>query len=244
MSEFSGTKPPVAILAGGRATRLYPLTMSIPKSLVPVAGEPFLAHQLRWLQGQGIERVVICCGYLGEQIERFAKDGHRFGLSVEYSYDGERALGTGGAIRRALTPLGDAFFVMYGDSLLSAELAPMWQRFHASQCLGLMAVHQNADQWDRSNVRVECGRVAHYEKADPMRQMTHIDYGISCFRAEAFENAPEDAAFDLSEVFKDLIARRQLACHEVQERFYEIGSFTGLYETSAMLSAENPGAQP
>lgn len=244
MSAFSGTKPAVAILAGGRATRLYPLTMSIPKSLVPVAGEPFLAHQLRWLRAQEVERVVICCGHLGEQIRAFAGDGSQFSLSVEYSTDGERALGTGGAVRRALRQLGDAFFVMYGDSLLSAELGAMWARFVAYGRQGLMAVCQNGDQWDRSNVRIDEGQVVQYEKGSAMRQMTHIDYGISCFQAEAFAAQPEGVAFDLSRIFKELIARGQLGCHEVQDRFYEIGSFTGLCETHAMLSADRGGMQP
>jgi NDP-sugar pyrophosphorylase family protein len=69
---------PIAILAGGLATRLRPVTETIPKALIEVAGEPFLAHQLRLLRRSGFERVVLCVGYLGEKIQEFAGDGQRF----------------------------------------------------------------------------------------------------------------------------------------------------------------------
>src|SRR5262245_12440836 len=114
---------PAAILAGGLATRLRPITEKIPKALIEINGEPFLAHQLRLLRGNGIERVVICAGYLGEQIRGFAGNGNRFQLHIDYSFDGPVLLGTGGALRRALGLLGPAFFVIYGDSYLTCDYA-------------------------------------------------------------------------------------------------------------------------
>jgi len=124
--------PPLALLAGGLATRMYPLTECVPKSLLSVDGEPFLAHQLRLLVERGIGEIVLCCGHLGEQIEAFAGDGSRFGCRIRYSYDGDALLGTGGALRRALPLLGERFFVMYGDSYLLADLASVWKTFLAS----------------------------------------------------------------------------------------------------------------
>ena len=112
---------PVAILAGGLATRLRPITTRIPKALVEVAGEPFIAHQLRYLKAQGISEVVMCTGYLGEMIEAVVKDGAGFGVNVKYSPDGEKLLGTGGALRQALPLLSDEFFVLYGDSFLPVD---------------------------------------------------------------------------------------------------------------------------
>ena len=96
---------PVAILAGGLASRLQPLTRHTPKSLVVVAGRPFIFHQLELLHSQGVRRVVLCVGHLGEQIEAAVGDGRRFGLDVEYSFDGSRLLGTGGALKRAIRAL-------------------------------------------------------------------------------------------------------------------------------------------
>src|ERR1700761_5880357 len=122
---------PVAILAGGLATRLRPITEKIPKSLVPVAGEPFLAHQLRLLHARGIRRAVLCIGHLGEMIQHdFGNEAS--GVKLEYSFDGEKLLGTGGAIKRALPKLGDEFFVLYGDSYLPIPYAPVAEYFHRS----------------------------------------------------------------------------------------------------------------
>ena len=120
---------PVAILAGGLATRLRPITEKIPKSLVPVAGKPFLAHQLELLQSRGIRRAVLCVGYLGEMIQRDFGDGRAFGVQLDYSFDGPKLLGTGGAIKRALPLLGDEFFVLYGDSYLPVEYRPIAEFF-------------------------------------------------------------------------------------------------------------------
>src|ERR1700682_6439603 len=93
---------PVAILAGGLATRLLPVTHSIPKALVEVGGEPFVMHQLRLLRDNGVTRVVLCVGHLGEMIqdELEAREAAP-GLTVEFSFDGPNLLGTAGALRGA-----------------------------------------------------------------------------------------------------------------------------------------------
>src|ERR1017187_730011 len=143
---------PVAILAGGKATRLYPLTEVIPKSLVEVAGKPFIKHQIELLRRNHIERVVICLGFLGEQIEKILGDGSDFGLQINYVHDGPRLLGTGGALKRALPILGKAFFVLYGDSFLDIDYACVEAEFVQSGEIGLMTVYRNHGKWDRSNV--------------------------------------------------------------------------------------------
>src|SRR5215475_16199750 len=112
---------PVAILAGGLATRLRPITERIPKALIEINGEPFIAHQLRLLRSRGIRRVVLCLCYLGEMVRDFVGGGQAFDLAVEYSFDGPVLLGTAGAIHRAIPLLGGAFFVLYGDSWLPCD---------------------------------------------------------------------------------------------------------------------------
>ena len=123
---------PVAILAGGLATRLRPVTETVPKALIEINGEPFVAHQLRLLRRHGIERVVLCVGYLGEQVRAYTGSGESFGLRVDYSFDGPALLGTAGAIRRALPLLGESFFVLYGDSYLPCDYAAIADAFHSS----------------------------------------------------------------------------------------------------------------
>ena len=87
--------PPIAVLAGGLATRMRPLTEQLPKALLEVAGQPFVAHQLRLFAREGIRDVKLLVGYCWEQIERFVGDGSSFGVQVDYIIDGPTLLGTG-----------------------------------------------------------------------------------------------------------------------------------------------------
>jgi NDP-sugar pyrophosphorylase family protein len=226
---------PVAILAGGLATRLKPLTESIPKSLVPVHGEPFVAHQLRLLHANGIQRVVLCVGHLGSMIEEVIGDGTRFGLKVEYAYDGAALLGTAGAIRAAVPRLGSSFFVMYGDSYLACDYRAIAQEFARSDKLGLMTIFRNNGRWDTSNVEFENGRLLAYSKKNRTPRMRYIDYGLGVFRDEAFSGT---RASDLADLYAELLAAGQLTAFEVDQRFYEIGSPAGLEETSGFLSGQ------
>lgn len=226
---------PVAILAGGLATRLRPITEKIPKALVSVAGEPFLAHQLRLLHARGLRRVVLCVGYLGEMIERDFGDGSAYGMELRYSFDGPKLLGTGGALRQALPLLGDEFFVLYGDSYLPIDYAAVLAAFQASGKPGLMTVFHNADAWDTSNVHFSEGRIVRYDKRDRTPEMRHIDYGLGIFRASVFAEHPAGEAFDLADVQRDLVAKNALAGHEVFQRFYENGSHAGHAELETLL---------
>jgi NDP-sugar pyrophosphorylase family protein len=225
---------PVAILAGGLATRLRPLTDTIPKSLVPVQGEPFLAHQLRLLRDKGVKRVVLCVGHLGYMIQAFAGDGRAFGLTADYSWDGPAALGTAGAIRNALARLGDAFFVLYGDSYLACDYHAVEQAFFASGKPALMTVFRNQGQWDRSNLEFHEGRIVAYDKRRPTPRMQHIDYGLGVFRRSVFASLPSGPR-DLAAVYQDLAARGELAALEMADRFYEAGSFEGIRSLAAAL---------
>ena len=226
---------PVAILAGGLATRLRPITEKIPKSLVPVAGEPFLAHQLKLLHARGIRRVVLCVGHLGEMIERDF-GGEKFGVKLDYSFDGDKLLGTGGAIKRALPKLGDEFFILYGDSYLPMDYAPVAEFFHHSGKAGLMTVFRNEGKFDVSNVVFRDGEIIVYDKKLKLPEMQHIDYGLSLFKASVFEAFPADEKFDHADVMQTLFREKQLAGYEVPERFYEMGSPAGLAELETLLS--------
>ena len=225
----------VALLAGGLATRLRPLTEKIPKALVSVAGEPFLAHQLRLLHAHGLRRVVLCVGHLGEMIEAEFGDGRAFDMQLGYSFDGEKLLGTGGALMRALPQLGDAFLVLYGDSYLPMDYAAAVRAFVASGKPGLMTVFHNAGRWDTSNVVFADGTIRCYDKQARTAEMLHIDYGLGILQAKTLADRRHDEPFDLADVYRDLSRAGQLAGYEVAQRFYEIGSHEGLAELDALL---------
>jgi len=231
---------PVAILAGGLATRLHPLTQKIPKLLVEVAGEPFFSHQLRLLKKNGLTKIVLCIGHLGEMIVEKYGDGAKWGVQIEYSFDGEKLLGTGGALIRALPRLGNAFYVLYGDSYLPADYQAVGRAFLDSGKLGLMTVFENHGSYDTSNVWFEDGRIRLYSKTERPPQMRHIDYGLGVFRRAAFVGQSRDAVVDLAAVQADLCRRGELAGWEMKQRFYEIGSPAGLKELDQLLRTGFP----
>lgn len=235
---------PIAILAGGLATRLRPVTEKIPKALIEVAGQPFLAHQLRLLHAAGIRKVVLCVGYRGEMIEEQFGDGAEFGVALSYSYDGPVLLGTGGALKKALPELGEHFLVLYGDSYLPIDYAAPVRALVAAGKLGLMTVFKNENRWDTSNVWFENGEIKRYDKKRVTAEMKHIDYGLGVLRQEAFHPWPNDTPFDLAEVYGDLVRRKELAGFEVNQRFYEIGSAAGIAELDAMLRTQRSSMLP
>jgi N-acetyl-alpha-D-muramate 1-phosphate uridylyltransferase len=227
---------PVAILAGGLATRLHPVTTTVPKALIDVGGRPFAEHQLDWLSSQGVERVVFCVAHLGEMIRDALGSGSRWNLHVDYVFDGGTLLGTAGALKRALPVLAEAFFVLYGDSLLTCDLPAIERDFRASGRAGLMTVFRNDDKWDRSNVHFTEGRLLRYDKMNRTPEMKHIDYGLGVLTDRALAAVPPDRPFDLAAVYQRLLADDDLAGVEITDRFYEIGSPEGLEETRAFLA--------
>jgi len=222
---------PVALLAGGLATRLRPITETIPKALVDVAGVPFICRQLEYLHAQGIRKVVLCIGYLGEMIQAVVGNGSKFGLSVTYSPDGPVLLGTGGALKQALPLLEEQFFVLYGDSFLPVNFAAVEKVFFESKKSALMTVLENGNRWDKSNVLFRAGELIEYNKHAPRPEMAFIDYGLGVLTRSTLDSYPIGHNFDLAEMYHTLSLQGQLAGYEVHERFYEIGSHGGLKET-------------
>jgi NDP-sugar pyrophosphorylase family protein len=229
--------PPIAVLAGGLATRMRPLTKQFPKALLEVAGQPFIAHQLRLFAREGIREVKLLVGYCWEQIERFVGDGSRFGLKVDYIVDGPSLLGTGGAIHHAIELIGPEFLVTYCDSWLDAPYAPVVEAFHASGWPALMCVFRNENRWDASNVHFENGIVRYYSKKSRRPEMHHIDWGLGMLKATAVATRPMEKPWDLAELYEELSLSARLAGYEMTRRFYEIGSFEGLAETNRLLRA-------
>lgn len=220
----------VAILAGGLATRLRPLTAEIPKSLIQIQGKPFLKYQLDSLKKGGVEDIVLCVGYLGEQIERYFGNGKEFGVNISYSYEGKNLLGTAGALKNAQNLLEDTFFTMYGDSYLFLDFSVVMSYFKNQDKLALMTVYKNCDRYDESNTVIAGNLVKYYSKKEKTEGMVYIEYGANIFRKEVLEFIPEDQPYTLEALFPKLIEQEQLLAYEMPKRFYQIGSPQGLEE--------------
>jgi NDP-sugar pyrophosphorylase family protein len=231
------------ILAGGLATRLRPVTETVPKAILPVAGRPFAEYQLEWLARAGVDDVVYSIGFLGEQVRDVVGDGSRFGLRTRYVDEGHELRGTAGAIRLAYDErvLDGAFLVLYADSYLTYDPRRVWQDFEARRPDALMTVYRNEGRLEPSNAQLCHGMVVRYDKRakDPAGEgMHHIDYGLSVLDRDAVvQEIPAGEVTDLAEVCTRLSVEGRLAGHEVPDRFYEIGSPSGLAEVEAMLEA-------
>jgi NDP-sugar pyrophosphorylase family protein len=225
------------ILAGGLGTRMRPATDQVPKVLLPVAGEPFARHQLELLHRGGVTDVVYCIGHLGEMVRDYVGDGRQFGLDVRYVDEGAELRGTGGALRLAADAgvLHDRFLVLYGDSYLPIDLRPIDAAFERAAEPALMTVFHNRDQWVPSNVVFDGRRVVVYDKRGSVPGMDWVDYGISVLTRDLVMETPPGAVVDLSDVFHELSGAGRLAGYEVHERFYEIGSPTGMAEVEGIL---------
>jgi N-acetyl-alpha-D-muramate 1-phosphate uridylyltransferase len=219
------------ILAGGLATRLRPITEKIPKALIEINGIPFIDYQLNYLKKQGITNVVLCTGFLAEQIVKYVGNGSRHGLKVVYSNDGEKLLGTGGAIKNAATFLDDDFFILYGDSFLPIEFKPIYKKFKLNKLPALMSILENNNQWDKSNVIFDGKQINLYDKNNYSDQMNYIDYGLSICKKDIFTKMTYNI-FDIAEIFTSLSKENQLDFYEVNQRFYEIGSQQGIEDFS------------
>lgn len=228
---------PIAILAGGLATRLLPVTEQIPKSLVPIAGRPFIDWQLELLAKNGYEQIIICLSHLGEKIAKHVGDGSKYDIKVNYSNDGERQLGTGGAIVKALPLLGGQFAVIYGDSYLPINYAEAEKVFLDSGSPALMSIYKNVGKFDKSNIAFKNGQIERYSKNKVDVDMEYIDYGLEYFEASVFDGKQVGQSFDLALLLESLITSKKSAVFEVHKRFFEIGSFQGIKDLEAYLES-------
>jgi NDP-sugar pyrophosphorylase family protein len=215
-------------MTGGLATRMRPVTKTVPKAMLDVNGKPFIHHQLNLLSAKNINRVLLCVGYLGEQIKSYVGTGSRFNLDVEYYFDGDKLLGTGGAIKQIEKNLPEDFFVLYGDSYLDTDYEKVADAYFASGRTPLMTVFRNEGKWDTSNVEFLNDRLISYSKKNRTPNMNYIDWGLGILQRRVFSSFPSKGFFDLADVYEKLASERRLFGYEVFERFYEIGSISGL----------------
>ncbi len=235
------------VLAGGLGTRMRPFTETLPKSMLPARGKPFVHYQLDWLAAEGVTDVVFSIGYRGDLIREYVGDGSRWRIRAAFVDEADRLRGTAGALRLAFDQgvLDSSFAVLYGDSFLHVPLRALWERFLASGRSALMAVLRNEGRWDRSNVIYSDGQVVLYDKnaSDPRPEsMQYIDYGISILRRAVIEQeVPSGEHSDLAPLLKKLSVEGRLAGFEATERFYEIGSPEGLRDFEEYIASTRVG---
>jgi len=230
----------VAILMGGLATRIKRLSLSQPKSMIPIAARPFIDWQLDYLENQGIQDIVLCVGHQGQIIENHLAIHPRPKLKIQISHDGPQLLGTGGAIVNALHLLSDDFLVMYGDSYFpdSFVLSKLVNDYQTSSVPACMAVFHNTTKLDKNNVCFTKNNFIYYEKFASASNMEWIDYGITMISKKVLAQKSKDKCWDLACFFQEVSQKNLMIGFPVAERFYEIGSYAGIAATETFLSQQ------
>ncbi|MFH1657325.1 MAG: sugar phosphate nucleotidyltransferase [bacterium] len=225
----------IAVICGGKATRLYPLTKTISKSMIPVAGKPFMEYQIELFKKNNIFDIVLCAGFLSEQIEEYFGNGEKFGVKIRYSREEEK-LDTGGALKNAYNLLDDEFFIIYGDSYLAIDYQEVHKHFKKFNKLGLMTVYENKGDLEPSNVIAQGDFVKKFDKENPNQpNMVHIEFGFNIFKKEVL-NLVDDKVFPIGDYFNKLIDKQELLAFETKQRFYEIGRPASLAEFEEFIT--------
>jgi len=216
------------ILAGGKGTRLRPLTYQKPKAMIPIHGKPFLQYQLELIKSFGINEVLLLVSYFGNQIEEYFYNGSKFGLKIGYSYEAS-PLGTGGALKNAGDKLEREFLLLNGDTFLPIDYGELIKYFRRSTKIGVITVYNNSEMITPNNIAIgETNLVTDYSKKDS-KKMTHVDAGVMVFRKDVVDLIPRTEICSLEEeIFPKLIKMKELLAFPTGQRFYDMGSFKGL----------------
>ncbi len=228
------------ILAGGLGTRLRPLTNEVPKPMVRVAGKPFLEYELRLLSNNRFSDFVLCVGYKADVIKQYFGDGGQLGVSIVYSDDGEKQLGPAGALKNASQFLEGEFLVTYGDAFLQMDYRRFQEEFRSSGKLGMMAVLENHNKYGKSDIALKDGLITEYDKVNQTPKMAWINYGATILQKKSLDLIPSFSGIGEEQFYRELIERKELAVFLTFNRFYEIGTISGLRDFERFLS-ENPG---
>ncbi len=215
------------ILAGGMGTRLKPLTEHIPKVMAPVNGKPFLRHLLELLRGYGIDNVILCVGYLPEQVRDYFGDGSSLGLSIKYSQEEGGLLGTGGALKKAQNLLDERFFVINGDTYLPVDYRRVEDIFRQRDKQALMVVYDNGDDTGvKNNVALDDeAMVTRYDKKSVRPDLKYVEAGVLALHREALSILEAGRAVSLEAgLYPTLIRERQLAAYVTERKFHDIGT--------------------
>jgi len=228
----------IVILAGGLGTRLYPITKEIPKSLVQIQGEPFIHWQLLHIKNNGIKNVVMCLSHKADQIVDYLGNGSKYGIDIQYSFDGQQQLGTGGAILNAIDKLHNDFFVIYGDSYLQIDFQEAYRVFRESKQQALMTYIENFNKLHKNNIGIDQHGNFYYDKKVSKINMSYIDYGLSILKKEIFFGYSKKERFDLSDLLNNLSMKNLVAWLQADIKFHEIGSQEGIKEFSDFIEQE------
>jgi len=201
--------------------------MQIPKVMAPINGKPFLLYLLRLLASQKLNDIILCIGYLGEQVKDFFGNGQNLGISIRYSEEKEKLLGTGGALKQAQYFLNDHFFVINGDTFLPINYSEVEKNFLKQNKKGVMVVYNNEIYTGvKNNVELDDNLlVKRHDKVGHGSNLKYVEAGVLALRRKALDFIDETCVISLeNDIYRTLIEQKELAAYITKQRFFDIGT--------------------
>ena len=213
-----------AILAGGRGTRLRPLTLTRPKPMVDILGKPFLEYQIEQLREQGFKRVLLLLGYLPEVVRDYFGDGRRWGIKIEYSVSAVEDE-TGRRLKLAEPFLDSCFLLLYCDNYWPMSITRMWQRYVTAGAPAMITVYSNKDNYTRNSVRVEAdGFVSIYDKTCSHPGLNGVEISYAIISKKVIRPLSDANVLFETAVYPALAARRELSAFVTDHRYLSVGA--------------------
>lgn len=211
----------VVIMAGGLGTRLRPLTETVPKPLVPIAGRPLIDIIIDNLVGQGLTRITLCVNYLGHMLEDHLGDGTRYGAQIAFVHE-EKRMGTAGALSLLKQRPSAPFFVMNGDILTSANFQAMLDFHTGAGAMATMAVNNFSYEVPFGVIEVDGNRITALREKPTYNFL--VNAGIYLLEPDVLDHVPANEFFDMTSLF-DMLRVQQVpsAAFPLRERWMDIG---------------------
>lgn len=227
------------ILAGGRGTRMRPLTDDRPKPMIEFGGRPFLEHVVELLAEQGFERILMLLGYLPDVIQEHFGDGRRFGVSIDYVVSGADDL-TAKRMLLALPRLDELFMLLYCDNYWPLDMDRHWAHYLAVDAPAMVTVYANSDGYSRSNTRVGAdSRVEAFDRSRSAPDLKGVEISYALLPKSSLALLPPDGDELVEQALYPALAEQgQLAAFVSEHRYYSVGSMHRLPLTETFFARQ------
>lgn len=213
------------ILAGGRGTRLRPLTLELPKPMIPVQGQPLLAHTLKLLAQHNVRNIIISLGYKGDQIKHYFGDGRAFDVSIRYVQEKE-PLGTAGPLHLAQPLLSETFLLLNGDVLSDIDLTSLVQHHRSLKGVATLALVSVKDPEHYGAAKLQGSQITEFvEKPEKGQQPTNfINAGFTVCEPTIFEHVGPGKQMLEADVYPTLSQTGRLMAYPFAGQWFHIGT--------------------
>jgi NDP-sugar pyrophosphorylase family protein len=224
----------IITISGGKATRLFPASKHISKFLYPILGRPFIFYQLDLFKKNGFENVIISTDDRNKEIFNYVRNGNKWGLNIAYSFDGDKVLGTAGAVKKATSIIkDDSFFVIYGDSYLPIDYQKMQRNFEENKKPCMMSIYKNESSIHNNNIVFDGTRIVKYERNCSEAQ--YIDYGLGIYNKDVFDLVPENEFYDMNNIAKEMIDKKSMDHYISFVELYGVGNYYAINKLTQLL---------